>query len=276
MDNWDHYSYQNNAQTAPEPPGIFQAFLYAFMPVKYDCLIHVRTGSLIGFVFLLILAATLLQMLVFGFQFRGEFEEEFPDIRIRDGRLCADEDYILDEGSSFSYVTDKVDSFSREDAEELADAGYNRILLVGRDNVIVMRSRQYREIYFADVVGYGEEFIVKDALAGILYIAVFFTAIVFYVCGVCWYFLCSAILIVAGLIAEQMFFKRDFRVGQLFRIAVYSKVPVYAVSALLMACSSWHYEIPGFFKAAFTVLYLIAVFRFMPRPKESPINRYTL
>lgn len=267
----DNYGYQNNTQTAPKPPNIFKAFLYAFIPAKYDQLIRVRTGSLIGFVFLLALVATLFQMLVFGIRFIGEFEEVIPDILIRDGKLCVDKDYTLDEGSSFSYVTDKVDSFSREDAKALADAGYDCILLVGRDKLIAMKPPRYAEICFADVVGYGQELKVKDAVRGILYIAVFFTSVIFYVCDILWYFLCSGILLVVGLIAEQML-KRDFQAGQIFRIAVFCKVPVYAASAFLMTCSSWHYAIPGFFKAAITVLFLIAAIRFMPQPNEGPMN----
>lgn len=267
----DNYGYQNHTQTAPKPPNIFRAFLYAFIPARYDQLVRVRTGSLIGFVILLVLLATLAQMTVFGIRYVGEYNEEFPDIVIRDGRLYIDREYLLDERTRYLLVTDEVDGFSREEVEALADAGYRQILLVGRDKIAAMQHREYQELYFADVVGQGEEFLIKDALRVILYMAVALVALIFFICGVLWYFLCSAILLVIGLIAAQLL-KRDLSAGQLFRIAVYSRVLVYVSAAFVSAISFMHFSIPNFFKAAFTVLFLIAAIRFMPQPNEGPMN----
>ena len=267
----NYYNYHNNTHEAAKPPNIFRSFLYALIPTKYDQLIKVKTGSMIGFVFLLVLIATLARMTVFGIRYNGEFDEGFPDILIRDGRLFIEEDYMLDERTRYLLVTDKVDGFSYEDVMELADAGYNQIWLVGRDKITVMQHTNCRELYFADVVGYGEEIRVKEVVRVILYIAVALVTVIFFVCGVLWYFLCSAVLLVIGLIIAQMF-KRDLSAGQVFRIAVYSRVLVYVVATFVIVCSFMHFAIPNFFRVFLTVLFLIAAIRFIPQPNKNPMG----
>lgn len=260
----DIYNYQNNTQPPQKPPNIFRSFLYAFIPTKYDQLIKVKTGSLIGFVILLTLLGALVEMTAFGIRFMGEMNEEIPNIVIRDGRLYTDGDYLATTQITYLYVTDDVDEFSYEDTKALVDSGYRQIMLIGRDKISVLRYQEYQELYFADVVGYGEEIAIKDLEKVLLCIAVAIMSMIFYVGSAIWYFLSSAILLVIGLILAQLFGRR-LNAGQIFRIAVYSRVLGYAAATLVNAFSFLSFSVPTFIRIAITLIFMTAVFYFIPR-----------
>ena len=66
------YGSSNNYGSNPEPvkvPNIFQQFVLAFIPPQYNRLTKVKTGSMIGFVTLLALIATILSFVVFALSF---------------------------------------------------------------------------------------------------------------------------------------------------------------------------------------------------------------
>lgn len=270
----DNYGYNRGTQTISPTPNIFRSFLYALMPTKYDRLINVKAGSTIGFVFLLVLIVTLVNMTVFGIRYCGEFDKEFPEILIlRDGSLYIEEEYVLDEGTRYLLVTDRVNGFCYEDVKEMAAAGYRQIWLVGRDNMVAFQYPvPYKELYFADLVGNGKEIRVKDALRVISYIAIACVTVIFYIGGVLWYFLCSTVLLVIGLIAARLY-KRALSAEQIFRIAIYSQVLVYVAAMFVNVCTFMHWDIPNFIKAAITVLFLIGVIRLMPQTDENPMGR---
>lgn len=79
----------------------------------------------------------------------------------------------------------------------------------------------------ADVVG--EEFLLKDwfkeKLLPILYLLIVVVSVVFFIFGILWYFLCSAIYLLIGMLIASAF-EKSLGAGQIFKIAVYSKVPV--------------------------------------------------
>lgn len=260
----DIYNYQNNTPPPQKSLNIFKSFLYAFVPTKYDQLIKVKTGSLIGFVTLLTLIGVMIVMTAFGIMFMGEMNEEIPDVVIRDGRLYTDDEYLTTTQVSYLFVTDNVDEFSREDAKALADSGYRQIMLVGRDKISVMRYGQYQEIYYANIVGYGEEIRIKDVAKTFLYIGIAIIFMVFYIGNTIWYFLSSAILLLIGLILAQLF-RRRLKAGQIFRIAVYSRVLGYVAATLVSACSFLDVSVPMFIRIATTLIFMVAVFHFMPR-----------
>lgn len=90
MDTYNTYNYQNNTQPPQKSPNIFKSFVYSFIPEKYRQLMNVKTGSMIGFVMLLMLVVTLIDFVLFGISYKGEFGDGFPDIVIRDGQLHID------------------------------------------------------------------------------------------------------------------------------------------------------------------------------------------
>lgn len=269
----DNHGFQTNAQVTQKPPNIFKAFVYAFIPPRYDQLIKVKTGSMIGFVILLTLIGALIEMAAFGLRYSGEFTEEFPDAVIRDGKLYIDDDYLMNTHSSYVFVTDDVDEFSYEDVKALSNSGYRQVMLIGRDKIALMRYQEYREIHFADVAVYGEEIVIKDIVMPFLIIVIALVFVFFFVGSALWYFLCSAILLVVGLILAQIF-KNNLGAGQLYRIAVYSRVIGYVAATLVNAFSSMHSSIPMFYRALITVLVMIAAIRFMPQKGNPSYGSY--
>ena len=70
------YGNYNGGVEAQKAPNIFQQFAYSFVPNLYDRLAKVKTGSMIGFVTLLVLAATLLSFVSVMVSFSGIDMEE--------------------------------------------------------------------------------------------------------------------------------------------------------------------------------------------------------
>lgn len=263
----------DNHNLGQKPPNIFKSFLYAFIPTKYNRLIKVKTGSMIGFVILLVLIATLADAVVFGIRYRytDPFWVEFPNIVVTDGKLHIDEDFLSEKYGFYIFVTDDVDEFSYADVKALADSGYRQVMLVGRDKIAMMRQGKYEELYFADIVGRGEQLVAKDWFEGILrdFIWVFGVVLfVIYVLRVLWYFLCSAVCLIIGMIIAQMYGKW-LQTGQIFRIAVYSKAVTFAVTVFVDVVSFMHSSVPVFIRCGATIILMVAAIRFMPQEDKN-------
>ena len=148
-------NYSSGGNFEPQKaPNIFQQFAFSFVPPLYERLTRVKTGSMIGFVTLLVLAATLLSfastMAAFSSINMKELAEELPDFELTGGQLHMGEEFLFDEGNVFVYITDEIDSFSYEDAAMMADEGYKDILLVGRDRLSIMQHWEYQQLDFSD------------------------------------------------------------------------------------------------------------------------------
>ena len=80
---------------------------------------------MIGFVTLLVLAATLLSfvsvMVSFSSVDMEEIAAQMPEFTLENGRLYMDEDFMLDEGGVFVYMTEDIESFSYDDVDEIID-----------------------------------------------------------------------------------------------------------------------------------------------------------
>lgn len=263
----DNYNYSYNMQSPQKPPNIFKSFVYAFVPARYDQLIKVKTGSLIGFVTLLTLLGALISMTLFGISFIGETMEEIPNIVIRDGRLYTDDECMTATQISYLLVTDDVDGFSYEYARAVADQGYRQIMLVGREKMSVMRYGEYQELYLADLVGEGE-IVLKDVVRPFLFLAIAIIFVIYYIGSASWYFLCSAVLLLIGLIYAQAF-KRRLGAGAIFRIAVYSKVLMYVATTLVSALSLLRFSVPMLLRVVITLIFMALIFHFMPREDEN-------
>lgn len=228
----------------PEPekaPNIFQQFVYAFIPTKYNQLAKVKTGSMIGFVTLLALVATILSFVsvVLGSGLFSDnawsWMEDIPDFEIADGRLYidSDESFEFTEGGIYVCITDQIGRFTRDDATQLARQGYPKSLLIGRERISVMQNGEYQQLDFSDL---GDIRINKDWFADTLtpLIRTFLVMgyIFFFVGRVFWYFLCAAVYMLFALIISSVL-KKQLSGGALFRTAVYSKVLMFVVITLL-------------------------------------------
>lgn len=272
MDPYNTYNYQNNAQPPQKSPNIFKSFVYSFIPEKYSQLMNVKTGGMIGFVTLLMLVVTLINFALLGISYRGEFGDAFPDLVIRDGQLHIDNNFLYKTNTTYVFITDEVDEYGYEEVKALADSGYSQILLAGRDKLAYMRYREYQEIYFSDMAGVvGEEFVLKDwfkeKLLPILYILIVIVFVVFFIFGILWYFFCSAIYLLIGMLIASAFGK-SLRAGQIFKIAVYSKVPVYMVALLVEVVSLMHSTMPVFIRIIITLIFMVVVFRSLSKAEK--------
>lgn len=268
--------YGNNGDNA-EPqkaPNIFQQFALAFVPTKYSRLTKVKTGSMIGFVTLLVLIATVLSFISIEIALASlnidEWADVMPDFEITNGHLYLDEEFMYDERPSFVYMTEDVDMFSYEDAAELAAEGYQAIILVGRDGISVMQNGEYQQLDFGDVgssLEISRDWIVETIVPVIMVMMVFIYLLgfVFKCLG---YFLFAAVyLLFAMLIASVM--NKNLETGELFRVAVYSKVLMFVVSTLYDLLPFTTSSVPFLLKVAITIGFM--AFAIAKLPDNRPI-----
>lgn len=253
-------NYGNYNPEPPKAPNIFEQFVLSFIPPKYNRLTKVRTGSMIGFVTLLVLIATIISFAKTVVSFASsdvkEWVNKLPEFEIKGGRLHMEEDFLYDESGMFVYLTDDIDGFSYEDAAALAAEGYQNIMLAGRDRISIMQNREYRQYDFSN---FGSMEISRDwfvdTMMPLMMTAVILGYIIFFVGRVLWYFFCAAVYLLFALIIASIL-KKQQSGGALFRIAVYSKVLMFVVVTFLNEIPFVHYSVPFMFRVAITVVFM--------------------
>lgn len=143
--------------------------------------------------------------------------------------------------------------------------------MAGRDKLAYMRYREYEEIYFSDIADVGEELVIKDwfkeNLLPVLYVIIVIVFVVFFIFRVLWYFLCSAIYLLVGMLIASAFGKR-LQAGQIFKIAVYSKVPVFMLALLVEVVSLMHSSMPVLIRIIITLIFMVVVFGFLSKEEK--------
>lgn len=273
------YGNYGGSAEPQKAPNIFQQFALAFVPPKYDRLIKVKTGSLIGFVTVLVLAAVLLSFGSLAIELASvdmeELGEALPDFVLSNGEFFIEKDFMYDEGSVFVYMTKDISSFSYEDTAGIADEGYRDILLIGRDGISVMQDGQYSQADFSDF-DLGME-IDRDWIVSTVMPLVFLGLILAYIfifVGMCLgYFLFAAVyLLFAMLIALIM--KKNLETGALFRVAVYSKVLMFVVATILDLLPVGLVSVPFLLRVAITIGFMAFAIAKLPdnRPVPMPMS----
>lgn len=259
-DPYMNNSYGNYNPEPPKAPNIFEQFVFSFIPPQYNRLTKVRTGSMIGFVTLLALIATIISFaetaVSFAFGDVKEWVNQLPEFEIKGGRLHIEKDFLYDESGMFVYLTDDIDGFSYEDAASIAAEGYQNVILAGRDSISIMQNRKYQQ---ADFSNFGSMEISRDwfidTMMPLAMIGIVLGYIIYFVGRVLWYFLCAAVyLLFAMIIASIM--KKQQTAGALFRVAVYSKVLMFVVAAFLSEVPFVNYSVPFMFRVAITVVFM--------------------
>lgn len=253
-------SYGNYNPEPPKTPNIFEQFVLSFIPPRYNRLTKVRTGSMIGFVTLLVLIATIISFaetaVSFAFGDVKEWVNELPEFEIKGGRLHIEKDFLYDESGMFVYLTDDIDGFSYEDAAALAAEGYQNVLLAGRDRISIMQNREYRQVDFSN---FGSMEISRDwfvdTMMPLMMIAVILGYIIYFVGRVLWYFLCATVYLLIAMIITSIM-KKQQPAGALFRVAVYSKVLMFVVATFLSEVPFVNYSVPFIFRVAITVVFM--------------------
>lgn len=266
-------NYGGNAEPQ-KAPNIFQQFALAFVPTKYDRLTKVKTGSMIGFVTLLVFLVTTILAAVIALAVVsldiGDLMDEMPDFTIANGKLHMDEDFLYDDDDVFVYMTEDVDEFSYEDALGVSEEGYQEIILVGRDNLSIMQGGSYQQIDFEDFGGSLE--ISRDWLISLFSQMIWLVLIIWYVIafigGVLWYFLAAAVYMLFGMIIASIM-KKNLDAGALFRVAVYAKVLMLMVATALNAVTFISFSVPFLLRVAITIGFM--AFAIAKLPDDRPI-----
>lgn len=270
-------NYGGNAETQ-KAPNIFQQFAFSFVPNLYDRLARVKTGSMIGFVTLLVLVATLLSFITVVVEFASvdmeKLAAELPEFKLTGGRLYMEEDFLYDEGNIFVYMTEDIDAFTYDDAAGMIDEGYQDVMLVGRDRISIMQNGEYQQLDFSDL---GNSFElsrewIATKLAPFIMVVMVLGYIVFFLWRVLWYFLCAAVyLLFAMLIASVM--KKQVPEGALFRTAVYAKVLMFVVVTFLNLIPFVDISVPFLLRVVITTVFMGFAIAKLPdnRPTPAPM-----
>lgn len=254
------YNYGGN-QEPEKAPNIFEQFVIAFIPPQYNRLTKVKTGSMIGFVTLLALVATIISFVSFMFSFSklnsSGWSDVLPDFEIADGRLYMDDDFVYDAGGSFIYMTEDISGFSREDVSNIAAEGYRNLILIGRDKISLYQNGEYQEARIKD---FGEDLVINrewivETFVPIMMVVAVVGYLIFFVGRVFWYFLCAAIYLVIGLIIASCM-KKKLSAGELYRAAVYSKVLMFVVATLLDLIPLTFLSIPFMLRVVITIAFM--------------------
>lgn len=234
---------------------------------------------MIGFVTLLVLVATLLSfasvMVSFSSIDMGEIASKLPEFALEDGRLYMEEDFLFDEGNVFVYMTEGIDSFSYEDADAIADEGYQNVMLVGRDRLSLMQNGEYQQLDFSDL---GDSFAlsrewIATKMAPFIMVIIIVLYTVFFLWRILWYFLCAAVFLLFGMLIASVMNKR-VSAEALFRTAVYAKVLMFVVATVFDLIPLVDLSVPFLFRVAITTVFMGFAIAKLPdnRPTPAPMT----
>ncbi len=273
------YGNYNGSSEPQKAPNVFLQFAYSFVPPLYDRLMKVKTAGMIGFVTLLVLVATLLSfasvMVSLSSIDMEKVAADLPDFALAGGRLYMEEEFLFDEGNVFVYMTDEIDSFTYEDAEMMADEGYQNILLVGQDGLSIMQNWEYQQLDFSDL---GNDFEISrewiaTKMVPFIKVVVGLAYIVYFLWRILWYFLCAAVyLLFAMIIASVM--KKQVPGESLFRTAVYGKVLMFVIAAFLDLIPFVDLSVPFLLRVVVTIVFMGFAIAKLPdnRPTPAPMT----
>lgn len=243
--DWDKTGYNTYTKTEPSQnikPNIMKQLGYSFIPHRYEKLAAVKTGSMIGFVTLLCLVSTLCIFagFIITFMIRGgadAFLDWVPEFELQNGILSLEDDcFVRDTGYAYVYLTDQIDGFGQDDIDYIIEQGYSRAILGGNERMVLITNREYVERYYTE---FGEDLylnrkIVVEKLMPLLWVVFGIISLIFFVGRTFWYFGCASLYFLAALLITILF-RQKIPAGTLFRVAVYAKVPMFAVTTFWTA-----------------------------------------
>lgn len=252
-------NYGGSVEEPQKAPNIIQQFGLSFIPTQYSRLTKVKTGSMIGFVTLLALVATIISLISFTISFASldvkGLANQLPDFEITNGRLYLEEEFLYDEDEIFVYATEDISDFSYDDAAMLMGEGYNDIILIGREGLSLMQNGEYQQFDFSNADMDIDRDMIVDTLVPIIMILVILGYIFFFVGRVLWYFLCAAIYMVLGLLIA-LIMKKQLPTAALYRTAVYAKVLMFVVAAILSAIPFVTFSMPSYIRIVITLVFM--------------------
>lgn len=253
------HGYDNSVER--KAPNIFQQFALSFVPTQYGRLAKVKTGSMIGFVTLLTLIATIIVFIRPALSFSSDnvnaLLDQVPDFEVSNGRFSIDGDFTYDEDGMFVLLTDDVPRFTYEQLSTIADRGYHDIIMAGSESISVLQNRDYQQYDFKNLdssIHLSKSWI-SNTVVPFLMVIFIIMYILFYVGRTLWYFLCAAVYFLFAMLIASILHKRQPS-GALFRAAVYSKVLMFSVAVLLDVVTFVDISIPLLFRIFVTMVFM--------------------
>ena len=276
------YNYDENLQTVEEreneeygqvrkAPNIIKQFVFSFVPPKYAELVNAKVGSMILMVCILILFMSSL-LFVVGIWEEGGINEMigiFPDFEVRNGELFIEEPYFDDEDNNVWYITDEIEEFHYEDVEYYLNQGNEKVVLIGRYNVCTYEDGEFKEASleeFEDDIFSNED--IEQRAYPIVYIMFLGSALIVFVGKVCWYFICSAIYFLVGMLIAKIMGKKISNV-HIFKAAVYAKIPFFVIANIIKLFGIG-FGVMAIPRELLTLIFLAFCIKNLPQKQENP------
>lgn len=257
-----------------EAPSFFMQFPYSFNPQKYGELVRVKNGPMIGFVILFLALCTIVTYIGFSISFSKTEEIEkvlnmFPDFCLTNGEFSIEEtfEYADSDKEIYVLVSDEVDEFKLDEAQEKQEEGYDSVILIGQSNLVFENDGEYNQLKFSDLpeVTFNKEWIMDTFLPG-LFVVVSIGFIFYFIGRTLWYFFCALMYMLIAMICAKIFHK-EFTSGVLYKTAIYAKV-IMTVVACLLSVLPIAVAIPAFIRTMITLAMMLVSFTNLPQRSD--------
>lgn len=266
----DTQSGMNVIQTK-KAPNIFKQFIFSFVPPKYAELANAKVGSMILMVCIVVLFMSSL-LFVVGIWEEGGINEMigiFPDFEVRNGELFIEEPYFDDEDNNVWYITDEIEEFHYEDVEYYLNQGNEKVVLIGRYNMCIYEDGEFKEESleeFGDDIFSNED--IEESVYPFVYIMFLGSVLIVFVGKVCWYFICSAIYFLVGMLIAKNMGKKISNV-HIFKAAVYVKIPFFVIANIIKLFGIG-FGVMAIPRELLTLIFLAFCIKNLPQKQENP------
>ena len=246
---------------------------------SYSEFLKNKKGKVFGFGVLLILFYFLISWFIPGMINLGtpsglvqQGREVIPDFELKNGVLWVADVFEMDEAGTYIYIdTDPGSYFPGANQITQQLRGYNSVLLMDAEKMIIKSNGQVQELYFSDLdLDFDKEdllayiptvymfIIVFDIFAYIWMVALFFFGVLF-------------VALLAMIVNSAMHYKLTF--GQLYLLGVYSRTLPLLIKALV---SFLPFQIPMFWIINFglSVLIIGLAIKKMKEQEEDRMSGY--
>ena len=266
----DTQSGMNVIQTK-KAPNIFKQFIFSFIPPKYAELANTKVGSMILMVCIVVLFMSSL-LFVVGIWEEGGINEMigmFPDFEVRNGELFIEEPYFDDENNNVWYITDEIEEFHYEDVEYYLNQGNEKVVLIGRYNVCLYEDGEFKEESleeFGDDIFSNED--IEESVYPFVYIMFLGSVLIVFAGKVCWYFICSAIYLLIGMLLAKIMGKKISNVNT-FKAAVYAKIPFFVIANIIKLFGIG-FGVMAIPRELLTLIFLAFCIKHLPQKQKNP------
>lgn len=231
----------------------FEQIRYAVTkPMQYYRLTRISGGRLTGFVFLFVLITSLFTIIPVTYTilepngFLKYLRKDLPSFDLSDGVLHVEERYEEDNGGIYILIDTDIDEFSPDDIRPI----YDQVLLISKTNMVNYQLGRTQVIDFNTFRGIHIDNKIINVLMPFIYFCIVLIMIVVYLVSVAAFFFTALLYSLIGIIVNALS-HANLRYAAIYKTAIYSKVTVAILSALL---SVTPIVLPGFVGTGLSIL----------------------